>query len=109
MFLCVLYLKPLSFLANHLPSLRKTVTLAFSVVHVFLNLYRFPPLNRPFADRLHTLGSYVCTVEPACKVRGFVQQKLTIQEGFCSLTLQPSIIIKDMVIWDLLELTLYPF
>ena len=49
------------------------------------------------------------TVEPACKVLGFVQQKLTIQEGFCCLTLQPSIIIKNMVIWDLLELTLHPF
>ena len=55
---------------------------------------------------------HVCkhiTVEPACKVLGFVQQKLTIQEGFCCLTLQPSIIIKNMVIWDLLELTLHPF
>ena len=49
------------------------------------------------------------TVEPACKVLGFVQRKLTIQEGFCCLTLQPSIIIKNMVIWDLLELTLHPF
>ena len=49
------------------------------------------------------------TVEPACKVLGFVQQKLTIQQGFCCLTLQPSIIINNMVIWDLLELTLHPF
>ena len=49
------------------------------------------------------------TVEPACKVGGFVQQKLTIQEGFCCLTLQPGILIKNMIIWDLLELTLHPF
>ena len=54
-------------------------------------------------------GTNESTVEPTCKVRGVVQQKLTIQEGFCCLTLQPNIIIKNMIIWDLLELTLHPF
>ena len=31
------------------------------------------------------------------------------QVKICCLTLQPSIIIKNMVIWDQLELTLHPF
>ena len=49
------------------------------------------------------------TVEPACKVLGFVQQKLTIQQGFCCLTLQPSIFVNKMATWGLLKLTLHPF
>ena len=40
-----------------------------------------------------TIGS---TVEPACKVLGFVLQKLNKQEGFCCLTLQPSIFVNEM-------------
>ena len=41
----------------------------------------------------------VCTVGPACKFRGFVQEKLTLQEGFSSLTLEQGNIIMNMPVW----------
>ena len=38
-----------------------------------------------------SLETYVSAVDPACKVRGFVHWNLTIQPGFCWLTLQQGI------------------
>ena len=49
------------------------------------------------------------TVWPACKVRGFVQEKLTIQEGFSTLTLEQGNFIMFMPIWYYAKLTLHPF
>ena len=49
------------------------------------------------------------TVGPGCKVCGLVQEKLTIQEGFYSLTLQQGTFIINMPIWDYVKLTLHPF
>ena len=56
-----------------------------------------------------TVSGEACTVEPACKVRGFVQEKLTIQEGYDWLTLLKGISIINIPIWDQAKLTLYPF
>ena len=49
------------------------------------------------------------TVRPACKVRGFVQEKLTIQEGFSTLTLEQGNFIMFMPLWCYAKLTLHPF
>ena len=49
------------------------------------------------------------TVRPACKVLGFVQEKLTTQEGFSALTLEQGNLIMFMPIWYYAKLTLHPF
>ena len=48
------------------------------------------------------------TVRPACKVRGFVQEKLTIQEGFSALTLEQGNFIMFMPLWYYAKLTSHP-
>ena len=58
---------------------------------------------------LASLDKFSSTMRPACKVRGFVQEKLTIQEGFSALTLEQGNFIMFMPIWYYAKLTLHPF